>query len=379
MIAFVCVGFVTMVAQALLLRRFLWHVAATDMGVGVFFAAWTFWVAAGAALARTRGGAWPVQRLASRRRLAAALYLPMFALQYALLGGLRALMGVPAYLTFPAGLLAAGSLMAAAPVSLTTGLLLPALVQRRETRDTSSPALTAARALAWEGLGAALGGIAITLALLMPMPLRLAGTRDWQRTFGAGQPDGSFTTPRGRYLYGRSGGGYYVLSNGGVTDHWPDPERAREIAAMLLAQHPRAEDVLMLGEPPIGVTLACREVAPRLRVWWCHSDPPYAAQLKRLAAASAAFGEADAPRVWPQTPQQLLSARDARGSTYRAQKDFDLVLLWPPVSLSAAGAAWWEPDWLRRVAATARPEGIVALPLGVGAADWSETSAGAAA
>jgi len=344
--------------------------------VGIFYATWLFWVGMGAAAARTRPGAWLLARLARRRRAGLLLYLPLAAAQYTLLGALRAGLGVAAYAAFPAGLLALGCLLANAPVSLATGLLLPAALRaRQEPPDAAA----VARAFAWEGLGAALGGVAITLLLWHSPPLaRLWDRADWRRTFGRGAPDLSFTTPAGRYLSGEVGGARYVLGCGGVTDHWPDPERGRELAAMLLTAMPAPRSVLLLGEAPASLALALRAQVPDAALWWCHHDPAYAHRVAALAGAATA-GDRGGWRVWPSAPPALLDgAAEGRGEAGSSPRH-DLIVCWPPAAMSDRGAAWWRTAWLRRVALSMTDRGVVALPLGMGDANWSELAAAGAA
>lgn len=365
-----------MASQAILLRRFLWHVTATETGVGLFYACWLFWVAAGAAAARARRCAGLVAVLASRRRAALLVYLPLIGLQYLLLGGLRAILGVPPYAGFPLGALAAGCLLANAPVSVATGLLLPAMVRGREKKGETAPSVV--RAFAWEGLGAAAGGAAVTLIVAFsPLPARFAGVADWRRFFGEGRPERVFSTPRGRYLCGRTGGACYVLGCGGVTDHWPDRGRPREIAAVALAQRPRPRNILLHGEAPLSLALAMRELADATAVWWCHVDPAYAARVLALAAATEPAAGGGGLRVVPATAQAWSAAGERRPAP--PADGFDLLVAWPPGGAGAEGAAWWEKRRLAQIDSLLADDGVVVLPLGAGATEWSELAVAAAA
>ncbi len=390
---------ISLVAQTVLLRRFLWHVTATEIGVGLFYASWLIWGAVGASLARSvscrRMSSWLGKR---RRGLSLLLFLPAFGLQYFLLGALRLLCGVPAYRMFPVGLLLLGSLLSNFPVGLVGGLLLPAVLRARSGDDV--PEKVAPRSLAWEGVGTALAALALVSVLAMRVrrdeqrishsELRTGprrdrpemssggfGASDWRRYFGEGRPEGCFTTYRGRYLYGESGGASYVLGNGQVSDHWPEVERAREIAALLLVQKPEARNILLLGEVPFSLALACHALLPRMTVWWCHLDPVYARQVATIAGGGTPF---DWLCILPHTPQRVIGAgKICRNAPRDWPQKFDLLLCIPPTGVGPESAGWWRQDWLEAVSGLVRSRGVAAFPLAAGGSDWSELAAATAA
>jgi hypothetical protein len=347
-------GFLTLALQTLLLRAFLWRVSATEIGVGVFLAAWLAWVGVGALAARTRPGERLVVLLAHHFPWALALYLPLAALQFLLIEQLRAILGIPEYLASPIGHLALGALVANAPISLATGMLFPAGARWLAARGGST-----ALAYALDAAGAVVAGVLVTAALAAGVRLEGGHVRDWQRCFPGSRPAGLVVTPAATYAHGTCGGTFYTLSAGGVVDMLPDPERPVEIAALLTSQKPDARRVLLLGQVPLSVVLALHAFLPAASITWCHSDPSYARWLLQEQGGEAA----GAVTVAPVGPQQYLA-----GSPPVAE----IVLVYPSSLGSAASAALVERAFLRQLCGWTGAESLVALPLGGGPGAWSE-------
>ncbi len=357
-------GFVTLSAQMLLLRRFLWQVEATELGVGLFLASWLAWVGLGAGLACTRSGSRVVDFLVTRLPAVLLLYLPLFCLQVWLIAHARQLVGVSASAATPIGHLLLGALIANAPVSLATSFIFPAAARWLSARGGS-----AALTYALDAAGGVAACLLITLLLMVGVPVDGGASRaEWRRLFPATQPDGAFATSSATYLHGWHGGSLYTVSAGRVVDVLPEREQATDVAAVLLARAPNTRRILLLGHTPLAVAMALAEFQPHARVTWCHDDPDYARRL--LALARQRLG-AELPAgvvVSPLSPQRLLASSNVAGSSNR----FDLVAIWPSSFSAAAGAAMLEPAFLRRVAAVSEPGGVVALPLGgSGGGAWS--------
>jgi len=351
-------GFLTLAAQTLLLRRFLWRMEATGIGVGIFLSAWLAWIGIGALVARTRPGERLVAALAARLPVALLLYLPLAGIQFLLLDHLRELAGVPEYLASPVWHLALGALIANAPVSFGTGFLFPAAARWFTARGGN-----AARAYALDAAGAVAAGILVTTLLAVGVRLEGGHQRDWQRLFPGSKPAGSFATPAATYLYGAQGGTFYVLSAGGVVDALPEAELSANVAALLLSQKPEACRVLLLGRVPLAMVLALREFQPQAQITWCHDDPAYAREiLKRLPELC---GPSLPACVTKSGPQAFL-----RDPASRVEQ-FDLALIWPASPSVPGGAALLEREFLQQVRAAVKPDGVVALPLGGGPGAWS--------
>ena len=337
-----------MVAQTLLLRRFLWRFAATESGVALFLACWLGWTGLGAAVAATRMGRRITGILADRLWLPLSAGIALYFVQYALIGNLRAWLGVPDYQAFPLARLAAGCFVANFPFCFVSGFVLPAVAVRL-ARDGSP----VSRAFAWEALGAALGGLAVTglLALgITPDPRDLA---EWRRAFPDGTaPSGRFETGGGTTFYGKHRGTFYALSSGGVREVIPETDHAMGWAALLLSQRPYARTVLLLGEVSLATGLALESLRPDLEIVWCPADSGYGVGLLKSVKAA---GMATRIRAAGVTPRRYLADP--------ASPLFDAVLVWPPAATSLAGAVWRETAFLCAVRQVTRRTGVALFGL----------------
>ncbi len=339
-------GLFALVAQTLLFRDFLTAFEGSELGVGSFFGSWLLWVGLGAAAGRVIS-----RRLASLTRhfeLTVLLYLPAFLVQQYLITHARSLGGVSAYEVYPFERMFTVGMIANAPISLTTGLLFT-LACRWWQREQELPP---ARVYMVEALGGFLGGVAVTMLLVQDVTAEnviclaalvlvaasvvswlatgrsqrsrasgiallvllatlsllgisgLAGRwsrcndcSQWGRLLPADEFRGSFTTAQAKYLYGQRGGQFVVLSSGGVSETLPNTEHASEVIALTLAQHPTAQDVLVVGTDSLGICLRLREL-PQIRdVVWLHPDPQYPPAVLQVLppAAKAAAQGLDAP------------------------------------------------------------------------------------
>lgn len=355
-------GFITLAAQAIFLRRFLWQVGTTEISVGLFLAAWLTWIGIGAGLAATRLGNRLVEALAVRLPHALLWYLPLLCVQIFLIEHVRALIGVSAYVTPPLDRLLLGALVVNAPVAWATGLLFPATAGWLTARGGS-----AALAYACDTAGGIAAGILVTVLLAVGMPLDGGHIHDWQRLFPGTRPDGAFATSAGTYLHGLRGDTFYVVSAGHTVEMLPEQEQSSDVATLLLARVPDARHILLLGRVPLAVALALLEFQPQAHVVWCHDDPAYARKVATLARKR--LGIEVPVKVPPVGPQQFLAA----GGIDPFEERFDLVVVWPADASTAAGAALYEPSFLRQVAAALQPGGVAALPLrGGGVGSWSQ-------
>jgi len=341
MLAAVAFGAAAMVSQTLLLRRFLWRFEAAETGVALFFASWLLWSGLGAACASSRAG----HRLAAALSRAPWLLVlasgSLYFVQYALIGNLRAWLGVAEYQTFPLLHLAAGCLLANAPFCFVAGWVVPSLCAGLERLS-----VPVSRAFAWEALGAALGGVGLMAALMAGAVPDPRDVREWFRYFpqADGRP-GRFETGGGTTFYGRHGGTFFALSSGGVSEVIPEGDRSVELAVLLLSQRPYAKSALLLGQVPLAVALALEHLRPDLQVTWCPCDAEYGPRLLsavNLPTAVRAAG-ASAQRYLEQQPDGA----------------FDAVLVLPPSGCSLGGAAWRCETFLREVRRVTSRTGVV--------------------
>jgi len=262
MVLVFALGAFALAAQTLLFREFFTVYEGNELGMAAFFFSWLLWVGIGALLSRcvddrsrwVRGGF----------DYAVLIYLPAFLLQSYLVGQSRPWAGVDAYELFPFARMFPLSLLVNAPVSLCTGLLFALACRRLAVADQP-----VARVYIVEAAGACAAGLAVTLALqhsvtaqtlflyaalllcgavflarlgsrdfvwpLLPILLiaatlaagwdarwtRAEDRRAWSRRLPAEGFEGAFATPQARYLYGRYGDQFNVVSWQTLTDRLP--------------------------------------------------------------------------------------------------------------------------------------------------------------
>ena len=118
-IVFTLMGAFALATQTALFREYLVVYEGNELGAGIFFASWLFWVGVGALLAI---------RVAKKDRWfpgALALYPIALLVQLILIRSLRSIAGVAPTDMFPAGSLFLATLLSNAPVSFVTGALFP--------------------------------------------------------------------------------------------------------------------------------------------------------------------------------------------------------------------------------------------------------------
>ncbi|HBA86123.1 MAG TPA: hypothetical protein DCZ95_18720 [Verrucomicrobia bacterium] len=383
-------GFFALVAQTLLFREFLTVYEGSEFGLASFFASWLLCLALGALLGRLP------------RRYAAAgapgfewlgfLYLPAYVLQLWLISNSRLLAGVHAYELFPFWKMLPVSLLANAPVSLTTGFLF-VLACGWISGQGRFPAT---RVYTWETAGSVLGGIAATIALtvglsgetcillammvvtsamalqaqtrkrivvpvamtLLLLSVLLSGgaarweqrnlVRAWSRILPSDAFEGSFTTPQARYLYGEHRKQFNVIAWESVTESFPETEHASEMAAVCLAQAPAARDILVIGP---GSLPLCRRLLemPDLRITYLHPDPEYPSRLMSLLPSAQAAGLA----------RLILPGADIRRFLDRDFQPFDLVILNIPDAAALALNRYSTLEFYRQIKSRLTPNGVV--------------------
>jgi hypothetical protein len=341
-------GAVSMSAQMLLLRRFLWRFETAEAGVALFLSCWLFWIGMGAVAAATPYGRKVTGALSKAVWLPVAACAALYFAQYALIENLRGWLGVQAYESFPLPHLALGCLIANAPFCFVAGLVIPTVC-----RCLGGLGVPVSRAFAWEALGAAVGGLGVTLLLFRGLAPDPRDEAEWFRFFpqAVARP-GRFETGGGTTFYGAQGGSFYALSSGGVSEVIPEGDRAMELAVLLLSQRPYAKEVLLLGRVPLAAGLALESLRPDLAVVWCPCDAAYGV---RLLAAVRASGVRTRLRASGETPQRFLGQQ--AGGT------FDGVLVAPPAATTLEGASWRQRAFALRVRQVTRRTGVALFGL----------------
>jgi hypothetical protein len=347
-LAAVAFGAVTLAAQTLVLRRFLWRFESTETGVALFLSCWLFWTGAGAAAAATPPGRRLTGLLARCEWLPALACAALYFVHYALVGDLRGWLGIPDYQAFPLLRLALGCLLANAPLCFVSGWGVPAL-----GLALARLGLPAGRAFAGEALGAAVCGAALTALLAAGVPPDPRDAAEWFRYFPqAAERPGRFETGGGTTLHGTHGGTFYALTSGGVSEVIPEGDRAVEQAALALSQRPYAASALLLGRVPLATALALESLRPDLAITWCPADARYG---EKLLAAVATTGLRTRVRAAGETPHRFLE----RGP----EEAFDLVVVLPPPATSLGGAAWRDEAFARAVRRVTRRSGAALFGL----------------
>lgn len=358
-------GFFSLVAQTLLFRDFLTAFEGNEFGIGAFFASWLLWVAVGAVVGRAASVGWPA--VASHFRYLALLYVPAYLVQQALILRIRSLTGVAAYEIFPFVPMFALSFLVNAPVSLMTGFLFT-LACRWAADHSEAPV---SRVYVFETLGAFAGGLWVTLVLtgigtaefafaasawllvsvvilevfagrdssrsrrvscvfLVTIPLFVLAFSDiterwtfsndraaWSRLLPPEYFKGAFSTSQARYLYGEREGQFIVMSGGGTCEALPGDQHAGEIAAINLAEHPKARNVLVFGENALGICARLKTLSQIDRVTWMHPDPQYPERI-----AMVLTNRVMNPKLMPD-----IEALDIRDFARKTEQRFDLVIL----------------------------------------------------
>lgn len=392
-------GFFSLASQALLFRDVIASFGYSELGIAVFYATWLLWIAVGARAGRNDGLLG--ERLATRFPSAVLVYVPVFVLQHVLMTHARPLAGVPSYEAFPQALMLAWMFLLNAPVSLLTGWLFPLACRWAETRNP----LPVARVYALETLGASAGGLFVTgllaahassqvvfawvcvaalAALLVPLGrhgkayaavyvLVLSGTLGgdvpgvlgnwwtgledraaWSRLLPVDAYGGSVSTAHGRYLYGEREGQFLVMAGSGICESFPGGDHAAEVAALHIAQHPSAQEVLVFGPGSLGISGALCSLPGVTRVTWMHPDPEYPAAVSGLLQG------------WLPGKLELIP-QDFGIFTRQGDRCFDLILLNLPEVTTLTVNRYCTVEFLASLKNILAPGGVVGVRISGGA------------
>ena len=391
-------GFFSLASQALLFRDVIASFGYSEPGIAVFYATWLLWIAVGARVGRNDG---PLgERLATRFTSVVLLYIPAFVLQHVLMTHARALAGVASYEAFPQTLMLTGMFLLNAPVSLLTGWLFPLACRWAGTRNPSP----VARVYALETLGACAGGLFVTgllaahassqvvftwvccavLAVVF-LPLgrskayvtvyafvllgilvgdvpgalgnwwtSLEDRNAWSRLLPADAYGGSVSTAHGRYLYGEREGQFLVMAGSGICESFPGGDHAAEVAALHIAQHPSAREVLVFGPESLGISTALCPLPGVARVIWMHPDPEYPAALRGL--------------IQSRLPGKLeVISQDLGNVARQGGSSFDLILLNLPEVTTLTVNRYCTVEFLASLKNILAPDGVVGVRINGGA------------
>jgi len=391
-------------AQVLLLRELLAVWSGHELTLGVVFGAWFAGIALGAVL----GG-----RLAARLTTRAALgWLTGLGalLPWALVGlgalarAWRGLAGVPPGELPGLDDLGAAVLALVTPLSLAVGLSFPLACQAAAADADDRRAI--GRVYVLESLGAVLGallpvglsaarlppfesmgllGLPLLAGLALagrpwrprPRPAWLAlgsgvalagllaagGLRAWDAAAAAGRfADlgtggrlvASLDTPYQHLDLAEAGGQHDLYADGKVLASFPDPQRARARAHLVLSQHPAPRTALILAEAPLGLA------APALHHGLARLD------LVSLDPGVAALVE---PHLDPEEraarrdSRVRLHAADGRRFLLSSQERWDVIFSDAPEPTTAAGNRFYTREFFALARSRLHPGGVLATRL----------------
>jgi spermidine synthase len=375
----VAVGFLSMVAQVVLLRE----LAVASFGVElIYLLGLGLWLAAGAAGAVSGRARVPDSfHGIDRAFLFLALLIPV---EIAFLRGARVLFGgVPgAYL--PLGRQFATAVLGLAPAGAILGWLF-----RRTAQRAAAGGGTLAAAYAWESAGGALGSVSATLSLYWGVPnlalgvacgLASAGVAAASRPArrfalplfaallallaGTGRLDlrtGSWNhhglvatadTPYGRIAITRAGAQVAVFSNDALEyeSEGTEPEEFVHFAAL---QAPPGSKVLALGGGVAGIADELLRHAPSRVDYVEGNRAMYRALLPHLPSGTRRSLEREPVRVIFADPRRFLAAAGK----------YDLILVASAEPASGESNRFYTAEFFRLCADRLSPNGVVALRL----------------
>lgn len=159
------VGFVSIQAQALLLREYLVLFGGSELSIGIFMAAWFLWISVGALLFTASDR---IRHFAVNHVEGLLTAWPFtIALAVPILRAAREFTGTPAYEPVGPMVLLAAALVTTLGFSTMTGLLFPAAAARQKTNRQRA----AVRTYWLEAMGSVVGGAMVTMMLYLSVNL----------------------------------------------------------------------------------------------------------------------------------------------------------------------------------------------------------------
>jgi spermidine synthase len=399
-------GLFTLGAQTLLFREFTTAFEGNDISVGVFFAAWFFWIGLGALLIRRWNhlADWLLRHAESLF----LLYVPAFVGQLLLIVQVRELAGVASYDLMSVQTIVLWAMVVNAPVSFVTGALFP--VACRWIEQTESFPIS--RVYILEALGSFAGGLAVTallachvhtvrvsflLAFVLLLSVGIAGFRrvgyahhshrlgayislvlavsslagtatrideriaqqlramKWSKLLPREALDGAFSTDQAEYLYGRYHDQWLALREGSVCEALPNEEEAGQTAALALCQNPQAKRVLVIGS---GLAVCNRFLMlPQMEeVAWASTDAQYMKWLLQHVPSDFWAGD---NRFQP-AEGEMRRYLDTR------QDHFDLIIVNLPEVTSSVFNRYYTVEFYETVRASLRNGGVVGVSIAGG-------------
>ena len=393
--AVILMGMGVLLAQIILLRELMAVFSGNELTAGIMLAAWLLWTAAGSAL---------LGKYADRIRgkpfffaLVQLLLAGILPATFLLVRALRPLLGVPAGEIASLPHMVIGIFLLLIPFCLLSGLLfsvgcgllaeIAGPAQRHEAR-------TVARVFAYEALGAGIGGtlfsyllihlfnpwqvcllIAVLMAFasllltrrllfvaslgicLMIATLALTGQRLDRISHGWGWRGYNVVASKDT-IYGTitvisDGQQQSFFENGMLAFTHPDPQTAEEATHFALLEHPRPQELLVIGGG-VGGLIGEALQHPSLR----HMDyvelNPSVISLGRALLPPAATSALDDPRV-------KIIPIDGRRFVRHARQQYDVIILHLPDPTTAQLNRCYTREFFAEVKEILREGGVFAF------------------
>jgi len=389
--AFTLMGMGVLLAQVILLREIMVVFSGNELTTGIMLAAWLFWTALGSALLGALADRIPgkASLFSSMQLLLALILLASFLLaRY-----LRPLLGVPAGEIASLPQMAAGIFVLLIPLCLCSGFLF-ALGCSLLGEIAGKEARSVGAVYASEALGAGIGGIAFSYlliriltpwqvcliaaalfalsALLLAKKLRpvalvwiglligllvFYGTRlnlisqgwGWQGYRVIASKD----TIYGNITVITDGPQVSFFENGVWTFTHPDPQTAEEAAHFALLEHPRPQELLLIGGG-IGGLIGETLKHPSLRhVDYVELDPALISMGRRFLPSEATLS-LDDPRVF-------IIPIDGRRFVQQGKRHYDVIILHLPDPTTAQLNRCYTREFFAEVAAILHEGGVFYL------------------
>lgn len=380
-ILFAGIGFYTLGAQTLIFRASFRVFDGSEFCTGLFFFSWLLWTALGAALFRLI----PVNENARLKPVHLAIFYPAACLlQIILLVNSRRIWSIPEYELFSIKYLLLTLPLFNAPVSLLSGYLFamtsklenPGKLYRVEAIGAFAGAVITTILLAaglYDGTVFAVTGLIFMIMLYRTLPPQIrarvsiviyligiscvGGYRiheDYANALRNFLPDmkgleKTFMTSQAAYAYGKRDNDFIVSRWNTICTSLPG--RTAPIAALGLAQNPKAENILLTGDPEMAALALefCKLPGIKIVYWLC-TDPQFPGKLFEVT-----------PEKYRDNVKLICPKRTVRSFLNSENIYFDMAIIQPPVLTSLAANQFYSKEFFQLVKSRLKPDGVMGI------------------
>lgn len=386
-------GFLSLVAQVVLLRELLVLAQGRELHLSLALWAWLGWTGLGSLAGGWLAVRWP-PRLSQLGYLlwGLALLLPLTILAAR---GWPLLTAADPGSPLSLGQLLSAFLLLTAPFCFLSGLVFPAACAALKAPSTDDRGLIG-RVYGWEAVGMCLGGITATLLVVAgvanlplaagaglltlgtilacgPKPRRrgallllaltgllLLGAWVWDRPSRQWQVPGRelvavLETPYNLWQVTRVPGLINFHANGLWCGSWPDPQTAEEQAHFALLQHPRPQKVLLLGGGIFGLAAEILRHPPVMELVYVEPDPGLLQVAPQVLPPEAALFLAD--------PRLIIIRQDGRRFLQEDGRLYDIILVALPAPQTVQWNRFYTHEFLQLARRRLQPDGVFSFSL----------------